>query len=76
MDISAGGLGIQCVSPLQSGEFVKITFNPGSGAQAAFAKVIRMNRSKNVGGIMHVQFVKISRQSLNAILSFVYGYAD
>jgi len=76
VDISAGGLGIQCVSPLQSGEFVKITFNPGSGAQAAFAKVIRMNRSKNVGGIMHVQFVKISRQSLNAILSFVYGYAD
>jgi hypothetical protein len=25
---------------------------------------------------MHLQFVKISRQGLNAVLSFVYGYAD
>jgi c-di-GMP-binding flagellar brake protein YcgR len=76
MDISAGGLGIQCTNPLQAGEFIKITFNPGGGVQAAFAKVIRMNKNKNIGGIMHVQFVKISRKSLNAILSFIYGYAD
>jgi c-di-GMP-binding flagellar brake protein YcgR len=76
VDISAGGLGIQCANPLDAGEFVKIAFSAGGGAQAAFAKVIRMNRSKNMGGIMHVQFVKISRQGLNAILSYVYGYAD
>lgn len=77
VDISAGGLGIQTASPLDAGEFVKIAFNPGGGgAQAAFAKVIRMNKAKNFGGVMHVQFVKISRQGLNAILSYVYGYAD
>jgi c-di-GMP-binding flagellar brake protein YcgR len=76
VDISAGGLGIQCASPLSAGEYVKITFSAAGGAQAAFAKVIRMNRAKAMGGIMHVQFVKISRQGLNAILSFVYGYAD
>jgi len=35
-----------------------------------------MNKAKNFGGVMHVQFVKISRQGLNAILSYVYGYAD
>jgi c-di-GMP-binding flagellar brake protein YcgR len=76
MDISAGGLGIQCTNPLPAGEFIKITFNPGGGVQAAFAKVIRMNKNKTIGGVMHVQFVKISRKSLNAILSFIYGYAD
>ena len=77
VDISAGGLGIQTANPLEAGEFVKIVFNPGGGgAQAAFAKVIRMNKANNFGGVMHVQFVKISRQGLNAILSYVYGYAD
>jgi c-di-GMP-binding flagellar brake protein YcgR len=77
VDISAGGLGIQTANPLEAGEYVKIAFSPGGGGtQAAFAKVIRMNKSKNIGGVMHVQFVKISRQSLNAIMSFVYGYAD
>ncbi len=76
VDISAGGLGIQSSNALESGEFIKIAFNPGGGVQAAFGKVIRMNRAKTLGGIMHVQFVKISRRSLNAILSFVYGYGE
>jgi c-di-GMP-binding flagellar brake protein YcgR len=75
-DISAGGVGIQCANPLSAGEYVKIVFNTAGEEQAAFAKVIRMNKAKNLGGIMHVQFVKISRQGLNAVLSFVYGYAD
>ncbi len=76
VDISAGGLGIQSANPFAAGEFVKIAFDAGSGGQAAFAKVIRMNKNKGIGGEMHVQFVKISRQGLNAILSYVYGYSD
>jgi c-di-GMP-binding flagellar brake protein YcgR len=76
VDISAGGLGIQTANPLLSGEFVKIVFNTGGGAQSAFAKVLRMNKARNLGGIMHMQFIKISRQGLNAVLSYVYGYAD
>jgi hypothetical protein len=76
VDISAGGLGIQSANPLQAGEFIKIVFNTGGGAQSAFGKVLRMNKAKNIGGVMHLQFVKISRQGLNAVLSFVYGYAD
>jgi c-di-GMP-binding flagellar brake protein YcgR len=76
VDISAGGLGIQTANPLATGEFVKIVFNTGGGAQSAFAKVLRMNKAKNIGGVMHLQFVKISRQGLNAVLSYVYGYTD
>jgi hypothetical protein len=76
VDISAGGLGIQTANPLLSGEFVKIVFNTGGGTQSAFAKVLRMNKAKNLGGVMHLQFVKISRPGLNAVLSYVYGYVD
>jgi c-di-GMP-binding flagellar brake protein YcgR len=73
-DISAGGVGIQSANASQAGEFVKIEFDTGAGTQAAFGKIVRMNKFKNTGGIMHIQFVKITRRSLNAILSFVYGY--
>jgi c-di-GMP-binding flagellar brake protein YcgR len=76
VDISAGGIGIQSANPLLAGEFVKIVFNTGGGAHSAFGKVLRMNKAKAIGGIMHLQFVKISRQGLNAVLSYVYGYAD
>jgi c-di-GMP-binding flagellar brake protein YcgR len=76
VDISAGGLGIQTANPLPAGEFAKIVFNTGGGAQSAFGKILRMNKAKAMGGVMHLQFVKISRQGLNAVLSYVYGYAD
>jgi c-di-GMP-binding flagellar brake protein YcgR len=76
VDISAGGLGIQTANPLLAGEFAKIVFNTGGGAQSAFGKILRMNKAKAIGGVMHLQFVKISRQGLNAVLSYVYGYAD
>jgi c-di-GMP-binding flagellar brake protein YcgR len=76
VDISAGGLGIQSANALPAGEFLKVEFTPEGRPQSAFAKVIRMNRHKNIGGIMHVQFVRISQRSLNAILSFVYGYGE
>jgi c-di-GMP-binding flagellar brake protein YcgR len=74
-DISAGGIGIQCANPLVMGEYAKIVFNTGGQDQAAFAKVLRTNKAK-IGGVMHLQFVKISRQGLNAVLSYVYGYAE
>lgn len=75
VDISAGGIGIQSSSPLQEGEFIKIEFDSNGGSHAAFCKVLRMSRTRG-GGMMHAQFVRISRRALNAILSYVYGYAD
>lgn len=76
VDISAGGLGIQSANALAAGEFIKVEFNPEGKPQSAFAKVVRMNKLKNIGGVMHVQFIRISQRSLNAILSFVYGYGE
>jgi c-di-GMP-binding flagellar brake protein YcgR len=76
VDMSAGGMGIQCASPLAAGDFVKVMLDSGSGNQTAFGKVIRVNRLKGSGGMMHVQFVKISRKSLNAIMSYVFGFVE
>jgi len=76
LDISAGGIGIQTANPLAEGEFVKIEFDAGSGTHAAFGKVVRLNRLKGSGGMMHIQFVKISQKSLNAVMSYVFGYSD
>lgn len=76
VDLSAGGLGLQTANPFEAGDFVKIEFNPGAGNLAAFGKVVRMNRLKGSGGVMHLQFVKISQRSLNAILGSVFGYAE
>jgi c-di-GMP-binding flagellar brake protein YcgR len=75
-DISAGGIGVMSYSPLAPGDFIKIEFDTGGGIQTAFGKVVRVNKLRNSGGLMHIQFVKITRRSLNAILSFVYGYSE
>ena len=75
-DLSAGGMAVQSANPLAAGDFVKVVLDPGSGKQTAFGKVIRINRLKGTGGMMHIQFVKVSRKSLNAILSYVFGYGD
>ncbi len=75
-DLSAGGMAIQAATTFQPGEFLKVVLDAGSGKQTAFGKVVRLNHSRGTGGIMHIQFVKISRKSLNAILSYVHGYVE
>lgn len=75
-DISAGGMGIQTANPLPAGQFLKIELEAGSATHVAFGKVVRMNKLRGTAGMMHIQFVKISRRALNAVMSFVFGYAD
>jgi len=75
-DLSAGGVAVQSANPLEVGDYIKLLLDAGGGKQTAFGKVIRVNRLKGAGGVMHVQFVKISRRSLNAILSYIFGYAE
>ncbi|HUX36674.1 MAG TPA: PilZ domain-containing protein [Rectinemataceae bacterium] len=75
-DLSAGGMAIQAATTLAPGEFLKVVLDPGAGKQSAFGKVVRLNKLRGSGGMMHIQFVKISRKSLNAILSYVHGYID
>ncbi|MBN1242996.1 MAG: PilZ domain-containing protein [Spirochaetales bacterium] len=75
VDVSAGGLSLQSANPIETGNYVKIEFDPGNGQLAVFGSVVRMNRVRG-GGVMHIRFVKISRKAVNELLSFVYGYSD
>lgn len=75
MDVSAGGCAIKSAAPLRAGEYLKIEFDdPHGRALAALGRVVRTNKAGAVGGIMHVQFVKSTRRTINAINAAVYGY--
>jgi c-di-GMP-binding flagellar brake protein YcgR len=73
IDLSAGGLSMQTMSPAHVGDFVKLSFDVGVGDRAAYASVVRVSRLRS-GSAMHLKFVKISRKTVNEILAYVYGY--
>ncbi len=75
IDISAGGCSLRSATPLRKNDYLKIEFDVGQSATASALGIVRkMNQMTKVGGIMHVQFTRLSQKSLNAILSQVYGY--
>ncbi len=75
VDISAGGCAIKSAAALRTGEYVKLEFDDAQGrVMAAFGRVVRTNKTGAVGGVMHIQFLKTTRKTLNAINATVYGY--
>lgn len=76
LDMSAGGLSIRTVQFGEEGAYLKIDFALPQGKSSAIGRIVKVNRLKTSGGIMHLQFAKISRKDINKILSYVYGYAD
>jgi c-di-GMP-binding flagellar brake protein YcgR len=76
VDLSAGGCGVQSISPFEPGRLIMIEFDIDKKAPIrAFGKVKRIRRLKGKGGIMHVQFTQVTRQYLNRIRSFVYDFS-
>lgn len=75
-DVSAGGISLKTANPLAENEYLRIDFSVPGDVIEAIGKVVKTNRLQNMGGIMHIQFVKINRKNLNRILSFVYGYDE
>lgn len=73
-DLSAGGMSIQTSSPAMAGEFLKVDFTLDSGERSVYATVVRTNRIRMGGNVMHVKFVKITRKTANEILAAVYDY--
>lgn len=76
LDVSAGGLSVRSIHSGDEGAYLKIDFSLPQGNMAAICRIVKLNRLKASGGIMHLQFAKISRRDINRILSFVYGYAE
>jgi hypothetical protein len=76
-NISAGGCSLRSANPLRAGDYLKIEFDTGKGETgSAVGKVLRVNKSKRYGGVMHIKFARSSRKTLNDIRSFVYGYEE
>lgn len=76
LDISAGGCSITSLSPLKTGQLLKMEFDLGSSQRiTVFGKVKRSRPQQRRGGIMHVMFTRLSSQYLNQIYSYVYAYA-
>ena len=72
-DVSAGGMSMQTMSPVNAGDFVKLEFDVGGGNLSAYASVVRVSKLRN-GTSMHIKFVKITRKTANEILAYVYSY--
>lgn len=77
VDISAGGCAIKSAAAFRTGEYLKVEFDDPQGrALAAFGRIVRTNKTGTVGGVMHIQFLKAPRKTLNAINATVYGYNE
>ena len=76
MDISIGGCSVKTVSPVNSGQMLKIEFTrDDSSVVAALGEVIRTNTT-GANTIMHIKFLKIPRKSMNLINAMVYEYSE
>jgi hypothetical protein len=74
LDISAGGCSLKSNYPIGKGELTKVEFETGKGNHiSVYGKIRDMSRTRPIGGIMHVQFTRLSRKHLNRINSYVYG---
>ena len=75
MDISTGGCSIKTNFPLMKGELLKVEFDTGRGNNiATFGKVKHVQKMKPMGGLMHIQFTRLSQTSLRRINTFVYEF--
>lgn len=74
-DISAGGCALKSVAPIKTGEYLKIEFADTHDRNLlALGRVVRTNKTGGIGGIMHIQFMKVPAKTSNAIQALVYGY--
>jgi hypothetical protein len=75
VDISAGGCAVKSTAPLKTGEFIKVEFEDVRGrGLAAFGRVVRTNKIAADVGVMHIQFLKTTKKTMNAVYAVVYGY--
>ena len=73
LEVSAGGCSVKTSFPLAKGALIKIEFETEKNHQIGiYGKVKQVRKSQPPGGIMHIQFTQVSRQSLNRINSYVY----
>ncbi len=75
LEVSAGGCSVKTTYPLRRGELIKIEFETYKrNSVSGFGKVVGFTRLRPVGGIMHIQYTRLSQKFMNRINSFVYDF--
>ncbi|MDR1894819.1 MAG: PilZ domain-containing protein [Spirochaetales bacterium] len=73
LEVSSGGCSIKTSAPLARGELIKVDFETEKkNSISAYGKVVNYSK-ESIGGTMHIQFTRVSQQSVNRINSFIYG---
>ena len=77
IDLSAGGCAVQSRMPLAADGLVRVDFQTEDRTMiTVYGKVLRLERAGYQGGVMRIKFTRVSREHVNRIQSFVYGYED
>lgn len=77
IDLSAGGCAVQSRMPLAATALVRVDFQTEDRTMiTVYGKVLRLEQAGYQGGIMRIKFTRVSREHVNRIQSFVYGYED
>ncbi|HNY22870.1 MAG TPA: PilZ domain-containing protein [Treponemataceae bacterium] len=78
LDISAGGCSIQTNKPLKPGEYMEIRcILEKQTEDTMIGKTVRVQaESPDSPSVMHIQFAKMPRATMNRIFSFVYADGD
>lgn len=75
IDLSAGGCAVQSRMPLAANALVRVDFQTEDRTMiTVYGKVLRLEQAGYQGGIMRIKFTRVSREHVNHIQSFVYGY--
>lgn len=77
IEISAGGCSIRTSNPLSRGDLVKIDIDiERKKTMSPLGKIVNTRREGPGNMVMHIQFTKMSKNSLNSINSYVYGIGE
>jgi hypothetical protein len=75
VDLSTGGCCLRTNFPLLKGELIKVEFDTDKkNGITAFGKVKHVRKLKPMGGLMHIQFTRLSQTSMRRINSYVYDF--
>ncbi len=77
-DISAGGCSVRTATPLNEGSYLELKCQLDSlNEEIIIAKTVKLHKAETDGEyVMHIQFAKIPRSTMNRIFSYIYDYGD
>jgi c-di-GMP-binding flagellar brake protein YcgR len=76
-DISAGGCGIQSKMTMKPGDYVEIRcILDGRSEDSMIGKIVRTEETADTVPVMHIQFAKIPRATMNRIFTYIFTDGD